>query len=86
MLEAHKSYAFDLSKNMGAQMHQIVEAQNNILGDYNKKFSDFENRILLEVQEKFTRLIPMLENLKKGNEEKEVEATPLIDRIVSLEK
>lgn len=26
MLEAHKSYAFDLSKNMGAQMHQIVEA------------------------------------------------------------
>ena len=45
-------------------MHQIVEAQNNILGDYNKKFSDFENRIALEMHTKFEKLIPMIDSLK----------------------
>jgi hypothetical protein len=80
MLEAHKSYAFDLSKNLGAQMHQIVDSQNNILGDYNKKFGDFENRILLEMHQKFEKLVPMIDGLK-GAENNELGGGAITERI-----
>ena len=60
---SHKKYTMDLAKNMGFQMHTVVENQNAVLGENNKKFNDFENRIAIQIQEKFEKLSPMIEEL-----------------------
>ena len=38
-IEAQKRYAAELAKNLGYQMHQMVEHQNTALGDYASRFS-----------------------------------------------
>jgi len=82
-IDANKLFAMDLSQNMGAQMHQIVESQNRILGDYTKKFFDFENKIAVQIQDKFLKLMPLIEELNHKKPNINIDYS---ERILQLEK
>jgi len=45
-------------------MHTVIENQNQVIGENNKKFNDFENRIAIQIQEKLEKLSPMIEELQ----------------------
>ena len=46
-LKSHKTYTMDLAKNVGFQMHTVIDNQNAVLGENAKKFAELENRVAI---------------------------------------
>jgi len=44
-VKSHQTFTMDLAKNVGFQMHTVIDNQNAVLGENAKKFNELEARV-----------------------------------------